>query len=455
MAYDDPRFLGETAYRDNPRFGSSGFDETPEVDRSRDYASSDYAAPDYAAEPVGERPVGERPVGGSRSRPASGLGVSRQPLSRARNDKEKDRLSVHLLWEGVLLLFGLALLYLLHDSSSSAFEGAEFRSLVMFAAIVGFLSVGVGLSVRAAVPNLAIGPVAYAAAMFFADRSDQGLIPAALTTILIACGLAVVTAAIAVGFQVPSWAASLGVGIAVMVWLQRQQEVSVVAGAYQPESHSIYWFLGFAVLSIAASLFGLIGPIRRTIGGYRPDGDPALRPSPAAVTTAILAIIGSTILASLSGVLLALSTAPLPAGENGLALSSLALGVVFLGGTSAHGRRGGVFGTVLGVVLLVVLWHCGEARGWDLSLLAIGAAAILAGLVVTRLIETFGRPPLDDDDLIAPLAALKSDQPVAPPDPESEDSWPSESSRGGGWTSQLSARTSDDRWGTGERWSSR
>lgn len=165
----------------------------------------------------------------------------------------------------------------------------------------------------------------------------------------------------------------------------------------------------------------------------------------------MLALIGSTVLASIAGVLLALGTRPLPTGENGLALSGLALGAALLGGTSVYGRRGGIFGTVLAVALLVLLCSYGEARDWSLSLLAIGAAAVVAGLVVTRLIETFGVSNSDDEDEASrSLGGWRS----AGSSGEPADSWSSDS-RSGGWTTQLSARTADDGWGDDDRWGAR
>ena len=69
-----------------------------------------------------------------------------------------------------------------------------------------------------------------------------------------------------------------------------------------------------------------------------------------------------------------------------------------IGGVSAYGRRGGVFGTLFGVTLLtLVVWYA-EAANWRISLYALAAGAVAIGLVVTRLVETFGRPlPVDDD----------------------------------------------------------
>ena len=286
--------------------------------------------------------------------------------------------------------------------------------------------------------------------MFFATRSSHGLSTAALLTAGVAAAVGVGIAVLAVGFHVPAWAASLGVGLGVMVWLQRQHQVTVVSGAYDPGKQAMYWFAGVVAISTVGGLFGLVRPIRRTVGGFRRAGDPALRRGRAAATSAALAIIASTVLASVAGVLLALSTRPLPAGENGLALTSLGLGAALLGGTSVFGRRGGVFGTILAVVVLVVLWRYAEARHWNLSSLAVGAAAVLAGLVVTRLVESFGGTRYGGvDDLGSHPQGWAST--IDPPVGGTDTSWFS-GSRTGGWTSQLPARTTGEGWGPEDRW---
>ncbi|MBN1171254.1 MAG: ABC transporter permease [Micromonosporaceae bacterium] len=425
MAYDSPRYGGDATYSDDQGFGASGFDGGHEADYGQGYAAPEYEPP--------LEPPPPHPTRGARF--------------AAFGDDRRDRISVHLLWEGVLVLFAAAAAYLLHDSAPSVLRDSDLEGLLLSATVVGLVSVGAGLSFRAATPNLAVGPLAYASAMFFADRSDGGLTTAALVTTAAAAGIGVVIAVIVVGFQVPAWAGSLGVGIAVIAWLQRQDEVTVVRGAYDPASHARYWFLAFVMLSVVSGLFGVVGSIRATIGGYRATGDPAQRMPASAVTAALLAIIASSVLASVAGVVLALSTRPMAPGDGGLGLTVLAVGAVLLGGTSAHGRRGGVFGTALAVTVVVLLSRLAEVREWDLSQLAVGAAAILVGLVTTRLVEAFGTAA-EGDGALASADGWSSHSASAG---SSSDGWPPDPADSG-WSTQLSARTSDDGWGTTDRW---
>jgi ribose/xylose/arabinose/galactoside ABC-type transport system permease subunit len=382
----------------------------------------------------------------------------------AHGEPGQDRMSVHLLWETVLLLFTVALVFLVRDARPEALRGEELRETLVLASAIGLLALGAGLSLRAAVPNLAVGTLGVACAMFFAKSSTDGgmtLSMAALVTVLVAGGVGLVLAVLVVGFHVPAWAASFGAALAIMVWLEQQGEVTVADGTYLPSEQGWYWIAGFVGVAVLAGLLGAVRPLRRTIGRFRAISDPGHRRGTASGAIAGMALIGSSVCAAGAGILLALQNRPVPAGDSGIALTGLAVGAALLGGTSAFGRRGGICGTALAVMLVVGLLRLGTAHHWDLSPLAVGGAAILAGLVVTRLIEAYGRPnpatvPLmiDDDgfdtrDWSSPGAL--ADEPPATPE---ADSW-STTSQTGGWTTQLSAEGGADSWGTGNRWSSR
>jgi hypothetical protein len=51
-----------------------------------------------------------------------------------------------------------------------------------------------------------------------------------------------------------------------------------------------------------------------------------------------------------------------------------------------------VFGTILGTVLIVLLMTYGDRADWRISDFVLAAGAVATGLIVTRLVETFGRP---------------------------------------------------------------
>jgi hypothetical protein len=136
----------------------------------------------------------------------------------------------------------------------------------------------------------------------------------------------------------------------------------------------------------------------------------------------------------------------------GLEWTGLALGVALVGGTSAFGRRGGVFGTILAAVLATLFLRYEEEMNWDISEFAIAGGALAAGLVVTRLVESYGRPRFadagdePDDDNWSPE-----------PDPTITSNWSStRRDRQDSWVTPLPAQPAggrsdpwdDDRWGT-------
>src|SRR5256885_6850961 len=87
--------------------------------------------------------------------------------------------------------------------------------------------------------------------------------PAALLTALLAAGAGLAIAVVVTGFHVPAWAASLGAGVGVVVWIQLQgATVTLPNGTYQPAKHALYWLAGVAVLALAGSLFGVSKGVR-------------------------------------------------------------------------------------------------------------------------------------------------------------------------------------------------
>jgi ribose/xylose/arabinose/galactoside ABC-type transport system permease subunit len=437
MVYDDSRYRGEPGFRDEPDFRSSGVPEdAPSV--SSIYSPGSYPVDDYG--PASESTL--TIASNRRTTPSASQldGVFDDP---EHGDPGRDRMGVHVLWELVLLLGAGALAFLLRDADPAALKGTALKDLFLFAVEVGLLAVCVGLSLRANSVNLAVGPIAYAAALFFADRSDKGLLVTAGFTLLIALGAGAVIAVLVVGFHVPSWAASFGAALALLVWIDQHRAEKVVAGAYDPHKHALYWFVGLAVLSMAGGLLGIIKPIRRGVGRFRPVADPARRRGGVGGALSAVALMGSSVLAAGAGIVLALDQRDVTPTENGLALTGLALGAALLGGTSAFGRRGGILGTLLAVILIVLLVRYSTAENWNVSLLAVAAFSIGGGLVVTRLVETFGRPRPVIEEPEEPLDII-----------ENTGGWTT-GSRTGGWTSQLPARTTDEGWGAEERWSAR
>lgn len=353
-------------------------------------------------------------------------------------DPGRDRMAVHVVWEILLLVGAGGVAFLLQRLDADAFKGARLETLLVSAAALGLLAVGTGLTLRASAVNLALGPVAVAAALHFAENGDRGVVNALGSAALAALALGVVLGVFVVVLHVPGWAASLGAALVVIVFIQLRGAPVDVQGAYEPTDHAIIIFGGFAAVAVLGGLFGSVKAVRRAVGRYRPVADPARRRGTvaAALTAGLIAL--SMPMAAVAGVLIA-AVGPGPVvPTTGFEWTGLALGAALLAGTSAYGRRGGVFGTVLAVVLITLFIEYQRARDWDIAVLAIAAGAIAVGLLATRLVETFGRPKSATGDAGWRVTAGGRTS------PEITDSW----------SATLPAQSTDGRsepWDT-ERW---
>ncbi|MGH3736117.1 MAG: ABC transporter permease [Micromonosporaceae bacterium] len=319
--------------------------------------------------------------------------IDEWPETGGEEPVDRDRFVVHGIWEGLLLVLVAVAAVVAYQVNPGGFGVAGVSLFLLSAASLGFLAVGTAWSLRAAVPNLATGPIAAGAAMYFAQQSEGGLAYGIGITLAVAVTLGVVLTVVVVGFGLPAWAVTLAAALGLVGWLGALRSSVDLAETltYAPKDHALYWFVGFAAISVAGGMILLIGPLRRGIAACRTSGDPAERPSFGAGLAALAALVGSSALAALAGVLTALTVgAGVP--RTGVELTGMALGAVLIGGTSVYGRRGGVFGTLFGVLLVTMLAQLIVAGGWSFPLTTFAAAVVLLGLLVSRLVERLGRP---------------------------------------------------------------
>jgi hypothetical protein len=353
----------------------------------------------------------------------------------------RDRLGFHIGWEIVLLLAVAALAYLLYRLDHASLQRPALDGLLISGAVIGLLTMGAGLTLRAGVPNLAIGPVALLGALQYAEQGDKGLLHAALPAVVIAAVGGLVAATFVLGLHVPGWAVSLAAAMGVVVIVQQRTHPEVVQGDFDPANYAFWLFGGFAVLAVLGGAFGTVTPIRNFLGRTRPVSDPADRRGRAALPV-VFALVLSSVFAVVAGMLMAAQSTPPIVPDTGLQWTGIAFGTALLAGTSAFGRRGGVFGTLLAVAAMALFLDYQGRRNLDIALFAIGACAIGGGLVITRLVETYGRPlPGDaaDEDWNAAATTAASGNNWSPEMPET--SW----SPG----TQAPSRWDEGPWGTG------
>ncbi len=381
--------------------------------------------------------------------PDGGAGeTSAEPLLRratpAPDDGGRDRLGVHVGWEIVLLLAVAAIGYLLYRLDPAAVRRPALDTLLITGTAIGLLTLGAGLTLRTGVPNVAVGPLALAAALHYAENGDRGLADAAVPALIVAAVGALLVAVLVVGLHVPGWAASLAAGLGVVVYVQQRTAPVDVQGDFDPSDQAFFLFGGFALLAVIGGAVGTVAPIRRWLGALRPSGDPAHRRGAVVALPVIGSLVLSSVFAVAAGILIAArSTEPI-VPDTGLQWTGLAFGAALLAGTSAFGRRGGVFGTLLAVAGLTLFLDYVDRRNLDIALFAVAAATIGFGLVVTRLVETYGRPlPVAGPDEDWQAAATGAGAAAWRPDlPET-------------WTPASSAPNGTDRWDDGPWGSSR
>lgn len=316
-----------------------------------------------------------------------------EPLRRgAADDDGRDRLGIHLGWEVVLLLAAAAFGLLLYRLDPSSLKRPALDTLLVTGAAIGLLTLGGGLTLRAGVPNLAIGPIALAASLQYAEQGDLGLVKAVVPALIVAAAGGLVVGILIVALHVPGWVATLAAALGVIVYDQLRVAPVAVQGKFDPSKEAFFLFGGFALLAVVGGALGTVQPIRRWLGRARPVGDPARRGGAGAAVPVIGSLMISSVFAVGAGVLFAaVATRPIQPGT-GLEWTGIAIGLAMLAGTSAYGRRGGIFGTLFAVAGMTLFLDYAGRKHFDIALFATAACVLGGGLIATRLVETYGRP---------------------------------------------------------------
>ncbi|GIE79917.1 hypothetical protein Aph02nite_58670 [Actinoplanes philippinensis] len=310
----------------------------------------------------------------------------------AADDDGRDRLGIHLGWEVMLLVVAAVLGFLLQREDSAALQRPALDALLVTGAAIGLLTLGAGLTLRAGVPNVALGPIALAAAMQYAENSDKGLAQAVVPALILAAAGGLVVGLIVTVLHVPGWAATLAASFGLIVYIQLRPEPVDVQGDWDPTGQAFVLFGAFAALAVLGAALGAVGPVRRFLGRMRPTGDPAQRRGAAAAVPALLTLVVSSLFATVAGVLIAATADGPIAPDTGFEWTGIAMGLALLAGTSVYGRRGGIFGTLFAVTALTLFLRYEQIRDLDIALFAIAGSVFVAGLVVTRFVESYGSP---------------------------------------------------------------
>jgi ribose/xylose/arabinose/galactoside ABC-type transport system permease subunit len=300
----------------------------------------------------------------------------------------RDRLAIHLVWEVLLLVLAVVFVRMALAATPEAHLADIFRP----AGYLGLIAAGFALSLRTGTPNLAVGAIATGTGILgahLASADGWSLWVAMMVAVAAAAATGLAAGLVVAVLSVPSWAVTLSVALmvtAVDVLLYGSAPAQVkVSGAYPAG----WWLLAFAMLSLGGGALWLVPGVRTALSASREAREPGQRAGLPAALGAVAGLTGSSMLAGIGGVALMTFDLYLDPGASGADLTLAALAAALIGGVSVFGRRAGVAGTALGVVMVqttwfLMAWHDARPAWYDLTLVAM----VLFGLGVSRAVES-------------------------------------------------------------------
>jgi ribose/xylose/arabinose/galactoside ABC-type transport system permease subunit len=326
--------------------------------------------------------------------PPAGPGPGRPPAPG-----DRDRLSVHLIYEAVLAFVAVVLIVATattgsgHHPLSDAFDQAGY---------LGLIATGFAFSLRTGSPNLAVVAItsfSSALAAWLITSKDWDKPAAFVVAILLSTLIGVILGLVVAALSVPAWAATLGAVGVIQAIIASFAGSAVIPVPFGGDYPTATWYGLFFVLSVGGGALWLVPAVRRSLSAVREPGDPARWLGLRAGLGPIVGIAGSSFLAGLAAVPAVMRlelVEPREASD-----VTFVLAAVLLGGVSVFGRRAGVFGTLLAVTILTMIEALlveNDAPFWAVSVVA-GLAALL-GVAVSRGVESITdmlnrtRPPV-------------------------------------------------------------
>ncbi len=325
----------------------------------------------------------------TRSEPV-GLGTLQRPPTAP--SAMQDRLAVHLIWEGVLLITAAVLVI----AALATTPGAHFADVIRPVGYAGLIASGLALSLRTGTPNLAVGYIAMttgALGAHLASTNGWSLWVAMTLAVLLAGLGGLVTGLVTAALSVPAWAVTLGVAIflqSVALGISGNNVFTVTtSGSYS----TAQWLAIFVVVSVGGGALWLIPSVRTRLSMARNAREPGERADLRAGRGVVAGLAGSSLLAGVGGVSMTLYEGGANVASGADTLTIISLGAVLVGGVSVFGRRAGLLGTMFGVVIAEAIQFIavadipqnGPSGAW--IEVPIGGLVVL-GLCVSRALES-------------------------------------------------------------------
>ena len=158
---------------------------------------------------------------------------------------------------------------------------------------------------------------------------------------------------------------------------------------HPPTYSTTLWFVAFVVVSAGGGVLWLSPAVRTMFSASRSASEPGQWAGLPAGLGAVAGLTGSSLLAGLGGVAFALFQDFAEPTSDGVGLTVVALAAVLVGGVSIFGRRAGVAGTILGVIVAESLNFILLANGFSSSWYYVPfGLMIVFGLGVSRALES-------------------------------------------------------------------
>jgi ribose/xylose/arabinose/galactoside ABC-type transport system permease subunit len=302
---------------------------------------------------------------------------------------ERDRISVHLIWEGVLALLAVGLLI----GTATMSRSENITSALNQAGYIGLMATGLAFSLRTRSPNLAIGSItAFTSTLsaFLITEHQWGKPGAFILAVVLATLIGFILGVLVAVLSVPAWAVTL-VAVAVVQGITLSffnTSSLLIPVPFEGRYPTALWYGLFVVISVGGGALWLVPAIRAPLSTGRRSGDPGEYGGLRTGLGAIAGLTGSSFLGGLAAIpMLMRFQAADPSGAN---MTTTALVAVLLGGVSVFGRRAGIFGTFLAVTIVMLVQTLivfNDAPLW-VGTLVLGLIGLL-GIGAIRGLESF------------------------------------------------------------------
>lgn len=300
---------------------------------------------------------------------------------------ERDRIAVHLIWEAVLAVVAVALIV----GTLALTTDKNLTVAWQVAGYVGLIAAGLAFSLRTGSPNLAVGAITGFTAIFAAHLYSQGWgkTSALLVAVVLAGVIGLVLGAVTGLLSVPAWAVTLAAATGLQALTLQISNLQTIPMPFSGSYPTALWFGLFLVVSIGGGLLWLLVPnLRTALGAGRRTGEPGQWAGLPGVMSAAIGLTGSSVLAGVAAIPLLMRVQAADV-NSATTLLPLVFAAVLLGGVSIFGRRAGIAGTALAVVIVTItqtLLTYNSVSIWVQYLVV--ALTALTGLVVSRVLES-------------------------------------------------------------------